>query len=187
MRRLKLQMQISLDGFVAGPGHEMDWMTWNWDEELNNYVTQITAPVDQILLGRNLAAGFIPAWDGTLAKSENDASAQKMVNTPKLVFSKTLESSTWNNTTLVKGDLAEEVTKLKQLPGGDLIAYGGATFSTSLIINNLIDDYHLFLNPVAIGKGLSIFQMLQQYLKLKLIESKAFSCGVVALHYQPVI
>ena len=95
MRKLKLQMQVSVDGYVAGPNGEMDWMVWDWDDELKNYVKEITAPVDCILLGRVLAEGFIPHWAAAATSAdpkENNDFAQIMHNTHKVVFSKTLKN-----------------------------------------------------------------------------------------------
>lgn len=149
MRKLKLQVQRSLDGFIAGPNGEMDWMTFAWDDALKEYVKKLTEPVDCILLGRKLAEGFIPHWAG-VAANPNDpefAAGQKFTNTPKVVFTKTLEQSPWDNTELATGDLADEVTQLKKQDGNDIIVYGGADFVSSLIKEGLIDEYHLFVNP----------------------------------------
>lgn len=184
MRKLKLQMQLSVDGFVAGPNGEMDFMVWNWDDALRNYVSNITNPVDCIIMGRNLAQGFIPYW-AKVAENPEDPQfvfGKKMNDTPKVVFSKTLEKSEWNNTDLAKGAIPEEVKQLKKREGGDIIAYGGANFVSSLISNNLIDDYYLFVNPAAIGKGMAIFRDRSN---LKLVASKGFDCGIVLLHYEP--
>ncbi|MBD2701247.1 dihydrofolate reductase family protein [Spirosoma sp. BT702] len=185
MRKLKLQVQITLDGFIGGPNGEMDWLTMNWGEDVMRYVGSITEPVDTILLGRKLAEGFIPAWQSRLDTPETAPGAEKMVNTPKIVFSKTLESIEGKNATVNNGNLVEEVNALKSQDGADIIAYGGAEFVSSLIKNNLIDEYHLFVNPVAQGKGLSIFGDIGSKLNLKLVEAKAFDCGITLLHYQP--
>ncbi|GAB3705698.1 dihydrofolate reductase family protein [Spirosoma flavus] len=187
MRKLKLQVQISLDGFIGGPNGEMDWLTFNWGEDVMRYVGSITEPVDTILLGRKLAQGFIPTWQSRLEDTTTaDPGAEKMVNTPKIVFSKTLENIEGTNATVSNGSLVEEVNALKSQDGGDIIAYGGAEFVSSLIKNNLIDDYYLFVNPVALGKGLSIFGDSYNKLNLKLVEAKAFDCGITLLHYQSI-
>jgi dihydrofolate reductase len=91
----------------------------------------------------------------------------------------------WGNTILAKGDLSEEITKLKNSEGGDIIAYGGATFVSALIKQGLIDDFHLFINPIAIGNGLAIFKELDSKLKLTLVKATSFDCGIAVLHYQP--
>jgi dihydrofolate reductase len=185
MRKVKLQMQVSLDGFVAGPNGEMDWMTWNWDDELKEYVTALTESVDSILLGRVLAQGFIPHWTAASKNPESDSFTHKMVDTPKIVFSKTLTSSEWENTVLAEGTIEDAVTHLKQQEGNDIIVYGGSNFVSNLIKHNLIDEYHLFVNPVAIGSGMPIFLGLEEKLPLKLIQSKGFSCGITVLCYKP--
>lgn len=186
MRKLKLQMQISIDGFVAGPNGEMDWMTWGWGDDIKQYVTRFTEPVDTILMGRKLAEGFIPHWAGLMANPETaDPFAQKMADTHKIVCSKTLKESAWENTDLAKGDLAEEVKKLKAKNGGDIITYGGAGFASALIKAGLIDEYHLFVNPAAIGNGMPIFKQLEGRLNLKLVKAQAFESGIVALYYVP--
>ncbi len=104
MRKLKLQVQMTVDGFVGGPNGEMDWTKIKWDEELNNYVGNITEPVDTIILGRKLAQGFIPYWASN-PEGEAGRGAEKFNNTPKVVFTKTVEKSAWDNTVLAKGDL----------------------------------------------------------------------------------
>jgi dihydrofolate reductase len=186
MRKLKLQMQISVDGFVAGPNGEMDWMIFDWDDELKSYVSGITEPVDCILLGRKLAEGFIPHWIATAANPKTaDAFAGKVVETPKVVFSKTLESVQWENTELVQGDSTQVITQLKQQSGQDLIVYGGGSFVSSLIKEKLIDEYNLFVNPVALGKGMTIFNDLENRQNLILVKSQVFDCGIVLLCYEP--
>jgi dihydrofolate reductase len=160
----------------------MDWLTFNWDDELKQYVGALTEPVDTIILGRKLAQGFIPHW----AANPELEGADKINATPKVVFTRTLSESDWANTVLATGDLVDEITALKEQDGQDIIVYGGATFVASLIKHNLIDEYHLFVNPAAIGSGLPIFQNLDQKLRLSLVTTKAFSCGIVVLHYVPV-
>jgi dihydrofolate reductase len=185
MRKLKLQAQVSIDGFIAGPNHEMDWMVWNWDDSLKKYVTELTEPVDCIVMGRNLAPGFIPHWAklATQPKSEQYAFARKMTDSKKVVFTKTLNQPEWDNTTLAKGDLTQEINNLKKQSGGDIIAYGGAQFVSSLIKEGLIDEYYLFVNPSVLGKGLPIFQELAQKQSLTLVQAQAFDCGIALLQY----
>lgn len=189
MRKLKLQMQLSVNGFVGGPNGELDWMTWNWDDEMKKYVGDLTNSFDTILLGRKMTDGFISHWTN-IVKNQPDSpeysSAKIFVDTPKIVFSKTLTNSEWENTVLAKGDINNEIRSLKEKNGKDLIVYGGANFVSSLIKNNLIDEYYLFVNPTAIGKGLSIFSSLNENFKLNLVENKSFDCGIVLNHYQPI-
>lgn len=185
MRKLKLQVQMSIDGYVAGPNSEMDWMTWNWDDELKDFVNDLHKPVDTILLGRGMADGFISHWTNVTQNPEDVsyAFAKIMVDTHKVVFTKTLKEHSWANTVLATGNLADEVNALKNQEGGDIIVYGGAGFNASLIAEGLIDELNLFVNPTAIGKGLPIFTGLT---KLELIKSTPFSCGIVVLTYKPI-
>jgi dihydrofolate reductase len=186
MRKLKLQVQISADGFVAGPNGEMDWMIWNWDDPLKKYVDELHKPVDTILLGKNMTDGFVKHWINVKANpnDEGQAFGAKMIETPKVVFSRTLKESIWENTTLAKGDYVDVINQLKNQPGGDIIVYGGATFVSSLIRANLIDEYNLFINPAAIGNGMAIFKNLEGKQKLTLVESLPFGCGIVLIRYK---
>jgi len=187
MRRLKLQMQMTVDGYVAGPGGEMDWMALPWTDDINAYVNDLLKPVDTIVLGRKLAEGFIPYWAGVAADAQNpeQESGKMFTDTPKVVFSETLQQSKWANTVVARGGIVEEVSALKQQNGGDIYACGGATFVSSLIKHNLFDEYHLFINAAAIGRGMPIFDTLDQTLNLTLVRSVAFECGIVVLYYKP--
>lgn len=183
MRKLKLQVQMSVDGFIAGPNGEMDWMMWDWDDTLKKYVSDLTDPVDTILLGRKLAEGFIDAWQANIDIPEMADFAHKMIDSPKIVFSNTMKTCNWINTEIAQRELVEEVTALKNKPGGDIIAYGGASFVGSLIQHGLIDEFHLFINPVVIGAGMPIFNKLEGYQKLNLVKAAGFDCGITVLHY----
>lgn len=185
MRKLKLQMQITVDGYVAGPEGQLDWMTWNWDDKLKEYVTALTAPVGTVLLGRKMTDGFVSHWEAVAAKPDDPevVYGRKFVDTPKVVFTRTLAESKWRNTVLAKGDLASEVGKLKAQPsGGDIVVYGGATFVSSLIEHGLIDEMNFFVNPVAIGSGMRVFR---GNAPLTLESSTAYPCGIVVNRYLP--
>lgn len=189
MRKLKLQVQISVDAFICGPNGEMDWISWNWGDDLKNYVAALTNSIDTILLGRKLAEGFIPHWANVYADKNHpeNESGKIFTETPKYVFTKTLNKSLWDNTAVVNGDLVQEVHKLKAQQGKDLIAYGGAKFVCSLIKEGLIDEFNLFVNPAAIGKGKSIFAELNAKQNLVLVDSIAFNCGINLLRYNVVV
>jgi dihydrofolate reductase len=168
MRKLKLHVQMSLDSYIAGPNGEMDWMVWNWDDELKNYEFELTDPVDTILLGRKMTDGFVSYWSDVMTKPDDPSSidrshvfAKKMIDTPKVV-SRKHKKSQWANTDIATGDLTDEISNLKSLKGKDMIVYGGASFDSSLIRAGLIDEFHLFINPVAIGNGLTIFKDLNK-------------------------
>lgn len=186
MRKLKLQAQMTVDGYIAGPNGEMDWMTWDWDDDLKQYVTEITTSMDCIVLGRKLAEGFIPHWAAVTADPDHleFAAGKIFTDTHKVVFTKTLDESKWDNTVLAKGNLVDEITNLKEQAGQDIIAYGGATFVSALIRHGLIDEFHLFINPAAIGNGMTIFSGLDSKQNLTLKKSSAFACGIVVLCYE---
>jgi dihydrofolate reductase len=187
VRKLKLQVQMSVDGYIAGPNGEMDWMVeWNWDDKLKKYVDELTQSVDTILLGRKMTNGFISYWSDVISKPDDPEYmfAKKLIETPKIVFSKTLDKSEWINTEISKGDLRTEIIRIKNQQGRDIIVYGGASFDSSLIKEKLIDEFYLFINPVTVGTGMSIFKDLNDIQKFTLIESIAFDCGIVLLHYE---
>lgn len=185
-RKLKLQVQISIDGFIAGPNGEMDWLQWNWSDDIKKYVAELTDSIDTIILGRKLAEGFIPHWQN-IASDPNSPEFEAgniFSDTPKVVFSKTLKDSIWDRTVLAKGSLADEVNKLKSEYGKDIITYGGAEFVSNLFKEKLIDELHLFVNPTAIGNGMPIFKDLTKNQNFSLIHSQAFKCGINLLTYE---
>ena len=185
-RKLRLQVQMSVDGCIAGPNGEMDWMAGLLDDESVKYVSKITESVDTILMGRKMTDVFISTWLDVMNKSDDpwNAFSKKMIEIPKVVFTKTLNKSRWINTDIATGDLIEEVSKIKSQNGRDIIVYGGASFDSSLIKEKLIDEFYLFINPVAIGNGMTIFKDLNEIQKYTLIESKTFECGIVLLRYE---
>ena len=178
---------MSIDGYIAGPNGEMDWLVWNWDDKLKKYVNELTESADRILLGRKMTEGFISYWSDVMVKLDHPdhAFAKKMIETPKVVFTKTLNKSKWVNTDIATGDLTDEINKLKRQEGKDIIVYGGASFDSSLLTAGLIDEFHLFVNPAAIGNGMTIFKDLNEMQKFTLVKSIAFDCGIVLLHYEP--
>ena len=177
-------MQITVDGFVAGPEGQLDWMTWEMDEKLISFINQLTDTSDTILLGRKMTEGFIKYWEQvvTQPRSPEYEFGQKMVRIPKVVFSKTLKSVTGQNVRVENRPVVEAVNQLKSQPGKDIIVYGGATFVGSLIENHLIDELNFFVNPVAIGNGLRVFGAR---MPLKLRTSTAYASGIVVNSYEP--
>ncbi|WP_152202198.1 dihydrofolate reductase family protein [Georgenia thermotolerans] len=183
MRTFKLQVQTTVDGYMAGPNGEMDWLTCPWSDDLDAYVNTLTESVDTIVLGRRLAEGFIPAWAAG-PEGEDQASIDWMNSTPKVVFSRTLTESPWENA-VVAADLAETVKELRAQPGGDIIAYGGGGLVAGLLAEGLLDELHLFVNPTAIGAGMPVFPSLDAYHRLRLVAARPFACGIAALHLAP--
>ena len=186
MRTLKLQMQISLDGFVStGPNDEQKWVTWAW-KEIEPYVMELNSTSDTIIIGRKLAVDFIPYWQETSTKSEDPMYelAKLIVGFKKVIFTKTLDKSEWDNTELAKGELVAEIKKLKEQNGKDIIVVGGSSYVSDLVKAELIDEFHLFVNPVILGKGVSIFDQLDKFKQLKLKKTIVFESGIVLLNYE---
>jgi len=183
VRKFKLQVQTSVDGYMAGPNGEMDWMTFPWTDDINAYIGALDDPVDCIVLGRKLAEGFIPAW-ASGPPGEDQASIDKMNDMPKVVISNSLTESPWDDAVVAGGDLAETIDELKGRPGGDMIAYGGGTLVRDLIGKGLLDELHLFVNPTAIGAGMPVFPD-GAYQQLRLVTAQPFDCGITALHFEP--
>jgi dihydrofolate reductase len=193
MRKLKLEVQLSVDGFMADKNGGMSWMLWPytptewyWDKSLQQYHTDLQISSDCILLSRNMAGGFHDFWDG-VAQDPTDpryAFAKPITDMHKIVFSRALKKSVWKNTEIAKGDYVKFITQLKKKDGKDIICYGGATFISSLIKAELIDEFHLIINPAIIGDGLPIFQTISRQQDLRLIKAIGFGCGVAVLQYQ---
>lgn len=185
MRKLKLQMQITLDGFNStGPNDEQKWVTWDLDG-IKQHVIDLLDSSDTIIIGRKLAVDYIPYWEDV---NKNNADpmyefATRIVNARKVVFTKTLEQSIWDKTELAKGNLSGEINKLKAQGGKDIIVYGGSSFVAALIKEGLIDEFHFFLNPIALGKGASAFEQLENWQPLKLKKTITCDSGLVILHY----
>jgi dihydrofolate reductase len=181
-------MQLSLDGFVCGPDGEMDWMIWEWDEILKKYTIELTNSVDTFLLGRCAGEGMAVYWPTVASNPESKEvdkwMADKINNSPKVVFSRNVIHINWSNVR-VANDIIEEVTELKKEPGKDMMIYGGAGIVTSFIKENLIDEYHLFINPVIIGKGKTIYTAVKENTNLKLVNVTQSSTGIVVLRYEP--
>src|SRR6185437_16020926 len=193
MRKLKLQMQVSLDLYISAKKQGMNWMIWSytgpwvWDQELRDYFTAVTASNDTILLGWDMAdGGYIDHWTRIAGEKENPQSifAANVVAAHKHVFSRKERISRWDNTTTTTADLATEVARLKQLPGKDLIAYGGATFARALVETGLIDEYHFIVNPAILRKGISIFTG-DEMLLLSAVSARVYPCGITVLVYKP--
>lgn len=187
MRKLKLQVNITLDGFVGGPNGEIDWVFLTGPDEAGfQTIIELADSCDTILLGRKMTPDFIAHWENMVNNMPDNPAyplAQRMVNMRKIAFSRTETAITGRNLEVENGDLATAVQALKEQPGKDIIVYGGANFVSSLISLNLIDEYYIIVNPVAIGAGLSIFKERKI---LKLESSIAFKHGKVLNKYLPV-
>ena len=180
-------MQISVDGFVAtGFNDEQKWVTQAWDE-IKQQVLELSDTADTEIIGRQLAVDYIPYWLDTFTKPYDPMYevAKGFVAKTKIVFIKTLDKSEWENSFLAKGNLTDEVKVLKGQSGKNIIVYGGSSFVSALIKEQLIDEYHLFINPVVLGKGWRIFDHLENWQQLQLKKSMVYDCGIVLHCYEP--
>jgi dihydrofolate reductase len=179
MRKLVLQMQYSLDGFVAGPNGELDWIFQDFDDEFVKWVVEKLWQAGAHLMGSKTYKDMAAHWP-----SSKEPFAAAMNQIPKIVFSRSLEHADWKETRIVSGDLAQEIARLKQEPGGDLLAHGGVRFARSLIGSGLIDEYRLVVHRVVLGKGLPIFSDLSAPLRFKVVNEITLNSGLVVLELQ---
>ena len=182
MGRLKLQMQMTVDGL--NPEGQNDELPW---DEVRDYSSDLLDSADTIVLGRKTAVDFIPHWDKTATRPDDSwhGVASRIAQARKIVFSARFVNPGWKNTEVERGDLAERIARLKQANAKDIIVYGGVAFVSSLVKAGLIDEYHLFVNPIAAGGGRSIFGDVTQPLKLRLMEAIGLRSGHVLLRYAP--
>ena len=186
MRKLIVSNLISLDGFMAGPAGEIDWFTGLADKEFEEYGVRLIESIDTILFGRvtfQLMAGY---WPTASAAEDDPRIIAAMNDLPKVVFSRTLGKVEWKNSRLVNGDPAGEVAKLKAQPGKHLVIYGSGGLVSELSQQGLIDDYRIFVAPLALGSGLPMFRGLSRRIGLRLVETKSFRTGMVLLRYEPI-
>jgi len=178
MRRLIVSNLMSLDGFFEGPNHEIDWFVV--DEEFLVYARDMLRSVDTILFGRRTYEHMAAYWPS----APKDEIADKMNDLRKIVFSRTLSKAEWNNSRLVKGNIAKEVALLKQSPGKDMVILGSALLASFLLQQGLIDEYRIILDPVVLGAGNPLFAQINQRIRLKLKDAKLLASGVLILYYQ---
>ena len=183
-------MHVSLDGFVCGPDGEQDWMTMTDDSAGEFLVPELQSTVDTILVGRVLYQGFASYWPAVADDPHAPQSlvdfARWMEDTPKIVFSRTLGEVSWKNSRLAGMDPAAEVAALKKQPGGDMVIFGGAGLVAGFTKLNLVDEYRIKLEPIALGRGRPLFADLPDRVRLKLQRSKGFDSGLVALSYEVI-
>ena len=180
MRKLIMWNLVSLDGFFEGAkSWDLGWHDSVWGEELERLSIDQLNSADTLLFGRATYEGMASYWPS--AKGEV---ADLMNQIRKVVFSRTLEKASWNNTRLVHGDAEEEVAKLKKQPGKDLLIFGSANLSTTLIRHRLIDEYRLCLAPIVLGRGTPLFKASSETMKLKLLETRPLKSGGIILRYE---
>jgi dihydrofolate reductase len=183
VRKVIFFMLVSLDGFFEGENHGLDWH--NVDEEFNEFSHAQLDSAGMLLFGRRtyeLMAGF---WPTATASRDDPVTAAAMNRLPKIVFSRTLTNVNWDNTRLVKENIADEIRRLKAEPGKDLFIFGSSNLSVGLLAGGLIDELRILVNPVVLGSGTALFDGIRESLKLRLVKSQSFHSGNVLLVYRP--
>jgi dihydrofolate reductase len=184
MRKVLFFMLTSLDGYFEGPNREIDWH--NVDDEFNEFSIDQLNSVDMLLFGRVTYEMMASFWPTPFAIQTDPIVANKMNAMPKIVFSRTLTKAEWQNTRLIKANFAEEISKLKQQRGKDLIILGSSDLAVTFLQAGLLDEIRILINPIILGNGKPLFKGLKNKLALSLLKTRAFKSGNVLLYYEPV-
>jgi dihydrofolate reductase len=186
LRKIVVSEFVSLDGVMEDPGGAEKFKHGGWsfkfrDDQVPKYKLDEVFASDALLLGRVTYEGFAKAWP---SRKDDVGFADKMNNMPKYVVSTTLGKLDWNNSRLIKANVAEEVKKLKQQPGKDILVYGSGKLVNTLLQHDLVDELRLMVHPVVLGSGKRLFDGTTETMKvLKLAESRTFPSGIVLLSY----
>jgi dihydrofolate reductase len=185
MRKLVVFNQVTLDGYIADINGDMSWAQ-KQDAEWNTFVHENARGGGELLFGRITYELMTSYWPTPYAMQNDPIVAERMNNLPKVVFSRTLDKASWNNTKLVKGDLAAEIRKMKKEPGENMVIFGSGSIVSQLAPEGLIDEYQIVVNPVVLGKGKTMFEGIKEKLTLKLTKTRTFGNGNVLLCYEPM-
>jgi dihydrofolate reductase len=190
MRKLIVTEFYSLDGLISDPEDQMDWVTTNFSQDMGKYVEDVFANADTLFLGEvtyKIMAAYWPTADTNPEAFQGDAEgAQNMNSICKVVFSKNLKDLTWSNSTLKTEIVPEEIKKMKQEPGKNILVEGSASIVQQLTNFGLVDEYHLLVHPIILGNGKPLFKAIRERHTLKLVSTEAFKNGVVLLRYEPL-
>jgi dihydrofolate reductase len=182
MKKVIFQMSVSIDGYIEGPGREIDWHIV--DDEFNAYAVETLRATEVLIMGRRayeLMAGYWPTAPG------DDPVKEQMNGTPKLVFSRTLKRVDWQNPRLATGSVADEVASLKRVPGDGLLWVGGSDLAASFLEQGLIDELRIIFTPILLGAGKTVFDGIRKRYPLRLLSTRSFRSGNVILTYEPVM
>ena len=212
MRKLILKMSMSLDGFVCGPNDETRWIFESSSDETTDWLVKTISNAGLHIMGSRTFQDMVNYWPtshepiagpmnaipkmvfsrkglagqaGGTTRALKDAGSAREARGDAAAAEPVANAETWNDVPVRTGDLATEIAALKQQPGGDILAHGGAGFAQSLVATGLIDEYHLLIHPIALGHGRGPFSSLAAPLRLQLIETTVFETGVVAHFYRP--
>jgi dihydrofolate reductase len=186
MRKLSVFESITLDGYFSGPNGDIGWAHEGADDpEFHSFVEKNAKGGGPLLFGRKTYELMKSYWPTAEAKKNDPVVAEQMNNLPKFVFSSTLDKADWNNTTVVKGDLASEVRKMKEKSGDDMVIMGSGSIVSQLTEKGLIDEYQVVVIPVVIGQGKTMFDGVKEKVPLDLKKTRSFDNGRVFLLYEP--
>jgi dihydrofolate reductase len=185
MRKLVVFNHVTLDGYFVDMNGDMSWAHKN-DAEWKTFAEGNAKGDGPLLFGRITYELMASYWPTPLASKNDPVLAERMNNLPKVVFSRTLDKASWNNTKLVKGDMAAEIRKMKKEPGEGMAILGSGSIVSQLAQEGLIDEYQIVVNPIVLGKGRTLFDGLRKKLTLKLTKTRAFGNGNVFLRYEPL-
>ena len=183
-------MNLSLDGFLSGPREELDWHVETWSEDMGEKLLELLYDTDTLVLGRVTYEAMERYW--TIRPLERDfpsqdqAIADQMNRHEKIVFTLRSTRAIWKNTRVVRGDISEEIAKLRRRPGKNILIFGSSKLVASCITSRLVDEYLLWIHPVLLGRGNPLFKNLQNPLNLKLKDAVILNPGVAVLQYQPL-
>jgi len=190
MPKLAVFNMISLDGYFVDANGDMSW-AHNSDPEFNEFALENAKSGlmagGTLLFGRKTYDLMVSYWSTPAARQNDPITTDAMNNMLKIVFSRTMEKASWNNTKLVKGDVIKEVRKMKNESGSDMVIMGSGEIISQLTQAGLIDEYQIVVIPIVLGKGRTMFGGVEEKLKLKLTTSRTFKCGNVLLRYEPII
>jgi dihydrofolate reductase len=185
MRKLVVFNHITLDGYFTDANSDMSWAHKS-DPEWDAFAAENAKGGGVLLFGRITYELMESFWPTPAAMEMMPDVAKGMNEMPKIVFSRTLDQASWNNTKLVKSGLIEEVQKMKNEPGEDMVILGSGTIVSQLSEKRLIDEYQVVVNPIALGKGRTMFEGMKEKLALKRTNSRTFNNGNVVLSYEPL-
>lgn len=185
MRKLSVFNHISLDGYFVNANGDMSWAHQGSDDaEYQAFVSNNASGDSEMLFGRVTYDMMASFWPTTTAHQQMPVVADKMNNGRKVVFSRTLTKADWTNTKLIKGDLVEEVRRMKEADGPDMVILGSGSVVAQLAAAGVIDTYLVVVNPVALGSGRTLFEGLPEIMRLKLTNSRAFKNGKTFLTFE---
>jgi dihydrofolate reductase len=187
MRKLSVFNSVTLDGYFSGPNGDIGWAHEGFDDpDFRSFVEDNAKGGGTLLFGRKTYELMKSYWPTPEAKKNDPVVAEQMNSLPKVVFSRTLDKADWSNTTLVKGDLATQVRRMKEEPGEDMVIMGSGSIVSQLTQKGLIDEYQVVVVPVVIGEGKTMFDGVKEKVPLELKTTRSFDNGRVFMRYEPV-